>query len=124
MSKINIKYEIKNDNEIVLSGTVVGIKKDNFINYKINEDVYTITIMDNSLRLIKKDKEKSFELEFDNNKKTEGKLTLFDNNLYMNLTIDTLNLEINEYNIKINYKLYIENEYSNDVLYKLEWRNI
>ena len=124
MSKINIKYEIKNDNEIVLSGTVVGIKKDNFINYKINEDVYTITIMDNSLRLIKKDKEKKFELLFSKNKKTEGKLTILNNNLYMNLQINTLNLEINEYNIKINYKLYIENEYSNDVLYKLEWRNI
>ena len=80
--------------------------------------------MDDIVRLIKKDKEKSFELIFDKSKKTEGKLTIFGNNLYMNLTIDTLNLEINEYNIKINYKLYIENEFSNNVLYKLDWREI
>ena len=96
----------------------------NTINYKVNDEIYSITIMDDIVRLIKKDKEKSFELIFDKNKKTEGKLTIFSSNLYMNLTIDTLNLEINEYNIKINYKLYIENEFSNNVLYKLDWREI
>lgn len=124
MSKINIEYEVINDKEKLLSGTIIGIKKDNFINYKVNDEIYSITIMDDIVRLIKKDKEKSFELIFDKSKKTEGKLTIFGNNLYMNLTIDTLNLEINEYNIKINYKLYIENEFSNNVLYKLDWREI
>ena len=123
MSKINIDYELINDKEKVLSGSVVGIKKDNFINYKINDDIYSITINEDEVRLIKKDKEKSFELLFSQNEKTVGKLTVFDNNLFMNLQIDTLNLEINEYNIKINYKLYIENEFSNEVIYKLDWRN-
>ena len=123
MSKINIDYELINDKEKVLSGSVVGIKKDNFINYKINDDVYSITIMEDEVRLIKKDKEKKFELLFSKNKKTEGKLTILNNNLYMNLQINTLNLEINEYNIKINYKLYIENEFSSEVIYKLDWRN-
>lgn len=124
MSKINIEYEVINEKEKLLSGSVIGIKKDNFINYKVNDEIYSITIMDDIVRLIKKDKEKSFELIFDKKRKTEGKLTIFGNNLYMNLTIDTLNLEINEYNIKINYKLYIENEFSNNVLYKLDWREI
>ena len=124
MSKINIEYEVINDKEKLLSGTIIGIKKDNFINYKVNDEIYSITIMDDIVRLIKKDKEKSFELIFDKKKKTEVKLTILGNNLYMNLTIDTLNLEINEYNIKINYKLYIENEFSNNVLYKLDWREI
>ena len=124
MSKINIEYEVINDKENLLSGDIIGIKKDNFINYKVNDEIYSITIMDDIVRLIKKDKEKSFELIFDKKKKTEGKLTILGNNLYMNLTIDTLNLEINEYNIKINYKLYIENEFSNNVLYKLDWREI
>lgn len=123
MSKINIDYELINDKEKVLSGNVIGIKKDNFINYKIDDDMYSITIMEDEVRLIKKDKEKAFELLFKKNKKTEGKLTILSNNLYMNLQIDTLNLEINEYNIKINYKLYIENEFSNEVTYKLDWRN-
>lgn len=123
MSKINIDYELINDKEKVLSGNVIGIKKDNFINYKINDDMYSITIMEDEVRLIKKDKEKAFELLFSKNEKTEGKLTILNNNLYMNLQIDTLNLEINEYNIKINYKLYIENEFSNEVTYKLDWRN-
>lgn len=124
MSKINIVYEVINDNEKILSGSVIGIKKDNFINYKVNSEIYSITIMEKELRLVKKDREKSFDLLFDKTKKTEGKLTILDNNLYMNLEIDTLNLEINEYNIKIKYKLYVENEFSNEVLFKLDWREI
>lgn len=124
MSKINIVYEVINDNEKILSGSVIGIKKDNFINYKVNDEMYSITIMEKELRLVKKDREKSFDLLFDKTKKTEGKLNILDNNLYMNLKIDTLNLEINEYNIKIKYKLYIENEFSNEVLFKLDWREI
>lgn len=124
MSKINIEYEVINDNEKILSGSVIGIKKDNFINYKIGDDMYSIKVLNESVILLKKDKEKVFELLFEKNKKTEGKLTIFDNNLFMNLLVDTLNLEINEYNIKINYKLYIQQEFSNNVSFKLDWRDI
>ena len=57
MSKINIDYEVFNDKEKLLSGDIIGIKKDNFIYYKVNDEIYSITIMDDIVRLIKKDKE-------------------------------------------------------------------
>lgn len=115
MSKVNIKSILENtsSNEKKIYN-LLGIKRENEVNY-IEENMHVSIIIDEKIKIIRKDKDKEIILEFVNKNHSKClynvynntyELDIFTNNLIVNDNYIEIDYTIEEDNL--NFKLYIE----------------
>lgn len=115
MSKVKIKSILENtSNNEKIEYNILGIKNNNKITY-LENDINVSIIIDDNIKIIRKDQDKEIILEFINKKDTKCLYKAY-NNIY-ELGIYTNNLIIKDNYIEIdyrveednlNFKLYIE----------------
>ena len=118
--KIQIKGHLKSLNN---NGTTIidtkGIKNKNKISYIQNEISHKLTLENNKIYLIRENKEFKNIFEFELNKKNKCYYLLKENNIEIDINIETQKIENNNNKIIIIYKVLDSNEIYE---YKIEMR--
>lgn len=122
MNKINIKGYFKNS---ALNDTIIyncnGIKNNNIISFRHNNDDIKLTLNSNSLIFIKENNETILTYNFISNQKTTNNTyKLKKENLVAGLEIETKTIEINEDKILVEFVLVDSDEkYQLNIDYKV-----
>ena len=120
--KIAIKGHLKsiNDNEKSVID-VIAIKKDNKIQYILDDVIHKIEIDNNKVTLVRENDEFKNILEFIKGKKNKSYYLLKEKNFCVDINIETIELEYKDNYIEILYEVLDSKERYE---YKLEMRNI
>jgi len=114
LSKIKIKTLLSQNNKILISENYNGIKTDNLIKYNENEIKNIFDIENKILKRINKE----YEIIIDFKNKT-GKYLY--NNFEIPIKVKVLKQYINDFEIYIKYKLYLDTEDLGIFIYKINY---
>lgn len=120
--KIAIKGHLKsiNDNQKSVID-VIAMKKENKIQYILDNVTHKIELKENKIILIRENNEFRSTLEFIKGKKNKSYYLLKEKNFCVDINIETIELEYKDNFIKIVYEVLDSNE---KYEYMLEMRNI
>ena len=112
--KTNIIY--KHDNETFNS---IGIKNDNIITFKNNDEMIKVTILDKKIDILKEKNDSIIHMIFDSNNITESIYDVYELGI-VNLSIKTNKLIISDNSILIEYIILESNDFHT---YELRWKH-
>ena len=125
MSKVKIKSTLEKNNNILFSINKEAIKNDNnIVFYDDDKNLMNIFISDNDVVIKRENNDMLIELFFKDNKMMNGKYNIKKVNSYKEVKTKTHNMTKNKKSIIIEYDLYIEDEYDDSYVYKLEWSDL
>lgn len=125
MSKVKIKSTLEKNNNILFSINKEAIKNDNnIVFYDDDKNLMNIFISDNDVVIKRENSDMLIELFFKDNKMSYGKYNIKKVNSYIEVKTKTHNMTKNKKSIIIEYDLYIEDEYDDSYVYKLEWSDL
>lgn len=125
MSKVKIKSTLEKNNNILFSINKEAIKNDNnIVFYDDDKNLMNIFISDNDVVIKRENNDMLIELFFKDNKIMNGKYNIKKVNSYIEVKTKTHNMTKNKKSIIIEYDLYIEDEYDDSYVYKLEWSDL
>ena len=124
MSKVIINSKVYSSNEKETLKEVKGILKDNKISYFYDEVKVNINILKDKVFLQRESTNMKLNLEFQLNKTLKTNYFLKDLNLEFIVETKTKILDIKNESIKIEYDLFINDEFSDSFTYILEWRDL
>ena len=115
---MNMKTKItyKHDSETFDS---IGIKNDNIITLKNNDEMIKITILDKKIDILKEKKDSIIHMIFDKNNITESIYDVYSLGI-VNLSIETNKLIISDNSILIEYVILESNDFHT---YELRWKH-
>lgn len=122
MSKITLSYKIFSSSSNEEKENIRAIKNDNNITYKLDGIKVNITILNNNIMIKRESNDMELNLEFQNNKSIITSYHIKDLNINIKVETKTKKLVINQNSILINYDLYMNDEFSDNFQYELEWR--
>lgn len=122
MSKITLSYKIFSSSSNEEKENIRAIKNDNNITYKLDGIKVNITILNNNIMIKRESNDMELNLEFQNNKSIITSYYTKDLNINIKVETKTKKLVINQNSILINYDLYMNDEFSDNFQYELEWR--
>lgn len=124
MSKIIINEQINSSNGKENINNKKAILKDNKISYERNGFIMKIIIDDEKIYVIRENNDVKINLEFKKDQSLTTKYII----KYMNTSVDlktvTKKLSIQDNRICIKYDLYMNDKFSDNFEFKLEWRNL
>ena len=106
---ILVDLYIKNNDEELSFTNIDCIYKNNKLIFSINEDNYDITKKENII-FHKENKESIIDFEFKDNALTKGTYFIKNLNFYMDANIKTIKYIVENNNIDIEYKLWLQDE--------------
>ena len=112
--KTNIIY--KHDNETFNS---IGIKNNNIITFKNNDEMIKVTILDKKIDILKEKNDSIIHMIFDSNNITESIYDVYELGI-VNLSIKTNKLIISDNSILIEYIILESNDFHT---YELRWKH-
>ena len=125
MSKVKIKSKLEKNNNILFSINKEAIKNDNnIVFYDDDKNLMNIFISGNDVVIKRENNDMLIELFFKDNKMMNGKYNIKKVNSYIEVKTKTHNMTKNKKSIIIEYDLYIEDEYDDSYVYKLEWSDL
>ena len=125
MSKVKIKSTLEKNNNILFSINKEAIKNDNnIVFYDDDKNLMNIFISGNDVVIKRENSDMLIELFFKDNKMMNGKYNIKKVNSYIEVKTKTHNMTKNKKSIIIEYDLYIEDEYDDSYVYKLEWSDL
>ena len=116
---ILVDLYIKNNDEELSFTNIDCIYKNNKLIFSINEDNYDITKKDNII-FHKENKESIIDFEFKDNALTKGTYFIKDLNFYMDANIKTIKYIVENNNIDIEYKLWLQDEEIGEFILKIK----
>lgn len=116
---ILVDLYIKNNDEELSFTNIDCIYKNNKLIFSINEDNYDITKKDNII-FHKENKESIIDFEFKDNALTKGTYFIKDLNFYMDAKINTIKYIVENNNIDIEYKLWLQDEEIGEFILKIK----
>lgn len=122
MSKITLSYKIFSSSSNEEKENIRAIKNDNIITYKLDGIKVNITILNNKIIIKRESNDMELNLEFQNNKSIITSYHMKDLNINIKVETKTKKLVINQNSVLINYDLYMNDEFSDNFQYELEWR--
>ena len=114
-----IDLYIKNNEEEYNYKDIPCKYKNNKYNFSINKDNYDITKKDDII-FHKENNESVLDFEFKNNVITKGTYFIKELNFYMDANIKTTKYEVDDNNINIKYKLWLQDEEIGEFIFKLK----
>ncbi len=124
MSKIKIKVAIFSKDEKPYIENKLAIKRDNNITYYDNGSLISLLIKQNKVILRKNNKDIKLNLEFEKDKSLTGFYFIKDLNIKIKAKAKTKKLKINDNSIKIEYDLFMNDEFSDSFIYNIEWSDL
>lgn len=124
MSKIIINERISSSNGEENINNKKAILKDNKISYDRNGFIMNIKFEDEKLFITRENKDIKIDLEFKKNQSLITKYLIKDINAIIKLETITKELFILDNKIYIKYDLYMNEEFSDNFIFELEWRDI
>ena len=109
---------IKNNEEEFSFNDIECKYKDNKYIFSINKDNYDITKKENII-FHKENNESIIDFEFKDNLITKGTYFIKDLKFYMDANIKTTKYKVEDNNIDIEYKLWLQDEEIGDFIFKL-----
>lgn len=122
MAKIILNYKIISSSSNEEKESIKAIKNDNMITYKLDGIKVNIIILNGKIIIKRESNDMDLNLEFQNNKSIMTNYHMKDLNIDIKVETKTKKLVINENSILINYDLYMNDEFSDNFQYELEWR--
>ena len=116
---ILVDLYIKNNDEELSFTNIDCIYKNNKLIFSINEDNYDITKKENII-FHKENKESIIDFEFKDNALTKGTYFIKDLNFYMDANIKTIKYIVENNNIDIEYKLWLQDEEIGEFILKIK----
>ena len=116
---ILVDLYIKNNDEELSFTNIDCIYKNNKLIFSINEDNYDITKKENII-FHKENKESIIDFEFKDNALTKGTYFIKDLNFYMDANIKTIKYIVENNNIDIEYKLWLQDEEIGEFVLKIK----
>ncbi len=124
MSKIKIKAVIFSKENKYVTENKLALKKDNDITYNDNGSLICVSINSEKVLLRKENKDIKLNLEFEEGKSLISFYLIKDLNIKIKIETKTKSLKINDNFIKIEYDLFMNNEFSDSFTYNLEWSDL
>ena len=124
MSKIMINGGVfsKNDGELI--DNVKAVYKDNVIAYNLNGITVKITTFPDKLLITRENDDMKLNLEFEENKRLVSKYLIKDLGLNVKVETKTKKLIMNDNNLKVEYDLFMNEEFSDSFTFNLEWSDL
>lgn len=116
---ILVDLYIKNNDEELSFTNIDCIYKNNKLIFSINEDNYDITKKENII-FHKENKESIIDFEFKDNTLTKGTYFIKDLNFYMDANIKTIKYIVENNNVDIEYKLWLQDEEIGEFILKIK----
>lgn len=124
MAKVKCTVNLKENDQVIFKDeTFFGIKVENKISYKENDIMVTIFAQDNKIIMTRVSSEYEINLQFVEKKNTIGKYFINNGNLWLPLDTFTDTILVDDSNIRIEYKLNLEDE-PTSFLFEVEYEVI
>lgn len=124
MSKIKINSSISGKETEEYKISTNGIKNDNIITYKDDNSLVNIVLSENTISIKRENDEMHQTLKFEKNKENKTNYFIKELNMDIILKTKTNDLLITKDSIRIEYELYMNEEYSDVFTYFLEWSDL
>lgn len=124
MSKIMINGRVFSKNDEELIDGVKAVYKDNVIAYNLNGITIKITTFPDKLLITRENDDMKLNLEFEENKRLVSKYLIKDLGLNVKVETKTKKLIMNDNNLKVEYDLFMNEEFSDSFTFNLEWSDL
>lgn len=124
MSKIMINGGVFSKNDEELIDGVKAVYKDNVITYNLNGITVKITTFPDKLLITRENDDMKLNLEFEENKRLVSKYLIKDLGLNVKVETKTKKLIMNDNNLKVEYDLFMNEEFSDSFTFNLEWSDL
>lgn len=124
MSKIKINSVVLGKETAKYEISTNGIKKDNIITYKDDSSLVNITVQDDTVSIKRENNEMIQNLKFEKYKQNLTNYYIKDLKMDVILKTITKNLKISNNNIRIEYDLFMNDEFSDTFTFALEWSDL
>lgn len=124
MSKIMINGGVFSKNDEELIDNVKAVYKDNLIAYNLNGITIKITTFPDKLLITRENDDMKLNLEFEENKRLVSKYLIKDLGLNVKVETKTKKLIMNDNNLKVEYDLFMNEEFSDSFTFNLEWSDL
>lgn len=124
MSKIMVNSKVSSDNENDVLTSTYGIRNENLITYKDNNVFVNILLSNDSVFIKRECDEFILKLTFKENSKCFGSYFIKDINSNLEVFSKTKKLLIENNKIYIEYELYINNCFSDNFVFTMEWSDL
>ncbi len=124
MSKIMINGGVFSKNDEELIDNVKAVYKDNVIAYNLNGITIKITTFPDKLLITRENDDMKLNLEFEENKRLVSKYLIKDLGLNVKVETKTKKLIMNDNNLKVEYDLFMNEEFSDSFTFNLEWSDL
>ena len=124
MSKIMINGGVFSKNDEELIDNVKAVYKDNVITYNLNGITVKITTFPDKLLITRENDDMKLNLEFEENKRLVSKYLIKNLGLNVKVETKTKKLIMNDNNLKVEYDLFMNEEFSDSFTFNLEWSDL
>ena len=124
MSKIMINGGVFSKNDEELIDNVKAVYKDNVIAYNLNGIMVKITTFPDRLLITRENDDMKLNLEFEENKRLVSKYLIKNLGLNVKVETKTKKLIMNDNNLKVEYDLFMNEEFSDSFTFNLEWSDL
>lgn len=124
MSKIKINSIVFGKETTKYEISTNGIKKDSIITYKDDNSLVSITILDGIVSIKRENNDMIQNLKFEKDKQHLTNYYIKDLNMDIILKTNTNHLIISNNNIRVEYDLFMNDEFSDTFTFALEWSDL
>ena len=124
MSKIKINSIVFGKETTKYEISTNGIKKDSIITYKDDNSLVSITILDDIVSIKRENNDMIQNLKFEKDKQHLTNYYIKDLNMDIIIKTNTNNLIISNNNIRVEYDLFMNDEFSDTFTFALEWSDL
>lgn len=118
MKNVKLDFKIKNNDDEFIYEDIKGIIKENILNFEHDGDKFEFDFNNNILQ--KENSESSLILNFVENKKADSKYYIKELDLYIDTKVLTNSLITDNNSVKIEYELWLNDEYTGNYIYELK----
>lgn len=124
MSKVTLNGKIFSNEKKEYLNNIKAIKNDNIIVYNKDNIKTTIKLLSNKVLIERENDALKLNLEFEENKSIVSNYLIKEFGMIIKVKTKTNKLIVNESNFKVEYDLFMDDNYSDNFVFELDWRDL
>lgn len=124
MSKVTLNGKIFSNEKKEYLNNIKAIKNDNIIVYNKDNTKTTIKLLSNKVLIERENDALKLNLEFEENKSIVSNYLIKEFGMIIKVKTKTNKLIVNESNFKVEYDLFMDDNYSDNFVFELDWRDL